>query len=146
MTTRWRRARSKTSHCCGGRWLAAASTGSTTVIWPRVYWSGAKQNVCNSTGGASVTADFDTETATFTGTASTSYRQNLMYHPEFATFVTADLPIMGDPTYCKRQQADGISVRVWQGPDIKNDELLTRIDILYGYQVLRPAWACRITN
>ena len=41
---------------------------------------------------------------------------------------------------------DGITVRVWQGSDIRNDELLMRIDILYGYAVLqRPEWASAST-
>jgi hypothetical protein len=35
---------------------------------------------------------------------------------------------------------------VWQASDIRNDELLTRIDILYGWLALRPEWACRISN
>lgn len=125
--------------------VRTASTGTTTVISPRIYWSGPRQNVCNATGGASVTADFDTETATFTGTASTGYRQNLMYHPEAFTFVTADLPLMKGGE-CSRQTYDGISLRVWSDGDIRNDELLTRIDILYGYEALRPEWACRLTN
>jgi len=124
----------------------AASTATTTIISPRIYWSGAKQNVCNATGGASVAADFNSETATFTGTASTAYRQNLMYHPEAFAFVSADLPLMDDAHKCVRMTADGLSLRVWQASDIRNDELLTRIDILYGVAALRPAWACRITN
>ena len=55
-----------------------------------------------------------------------------------------DLPIMADAAYCSMRSQDGITVRVWQGSDIRNDELLMRIDILYGYAVLRPEWACRI--
>jgi len=41
---------------------------------------------------------------------------------------------------------DGLSLRVWQASDIRNDELLMRIDILYGFAALRPEWACRITS
>ena len=123
----------------------AASTGTTTDIYPRIYWSGPKQNVCSATGTASVTGDFDSETATFTGTAATAYRQNLMYAPEAFTFVTADLPIMKGGE-CSRQVYDGLSMRVWSDGDIRNDELLTRIDILYGYEALKPEWAVRITN
>lgn len=126
--------------------VTADSTGTTSVISPRIYWSGPKQNVCNATGGASVAADFDSETATFVGTASTAYRQNLMYHPDAFTFVTADLPLMDDAHKCSRMTQDGLSLRVWQASDIRNDELLTRIDILYGFKTIRPEWACKITN
>jgi hypothetical protein len=45
---------------------------------------------------------------------------------------------------CVRRTYDGLSIRVWQDSDIRNDELLTRIDILYGYAAIRPEWACAI--
>jgi hypothetical protein len=106
--------------------------------------SGPKQNVCNATGGASVVGDFDAETATAIGSASTAYRTALMYQKDAFTFVTADLPIMDDAHKCSRRVQDGLSLRVWQASDIRNDELLMRIDILYGWKVLRPDWACRI--
>jgi hypothetical protein len=123
----------------------AASTGAITVS-PATIWSGPKQNVCNSSSGACVVGDFDSEVMTFVGTAGTAYRQNLMYHQDAYTFVTADLPLMDDAHKCVRMQKDGLSLRVWQASDIRNDELLMRIDILYGFKTLRPEWACRITN
>lgn len=81
---------------------------------------------------------------TFVGAASTSYVQPLMYHKEAFQFVTADLPLMDDAQKCVRRVKDGLSVRVWMGSDIRNDELLMRLDILYGMAALRPAWACRL--
>jgi hypothetical protein len=35
-------------------------------------------------------------------------------------------------------------MRVWMASDIRNDELLMRLDILHGYAALRPEWACRL--
>src|SRR3990167_3395972 len=78
------------------------------------------------------------------GSASTNYVQQLMYHKEAFQFVTADLPIMDDAHKCVRRTQDGLSVRVWMGSDIRNDELLMRLDILYGFAALRPDWACRL--
>lgn len=123
----------------------AASTGAVTVS-PATYLTGAKKNVCSSTGADLATTDFNSKTMTFVGTASTAYRQNLMYHKDAFTFVTADLPLMDDAHKCARMSKDGISMRVWMASDIRNDELLCRLDILYGFKTLRPAWACRITN
>ena len=125
----------------------AASVGAITVS-PTIYWSGARQNVCNATGGASVVGDFDSETMTFNlgATAATSYRHNLAYHQDAFTLVTADLPIMDDAHKCVRRTMDGLSLRVWMGSDIVNDALLCRLDILYGFKTLRPEWSCRITN
>lgn len=72
--------------------------------------------------------------------------KNLMYHKEAFAFVTADLPRMDDAHKSHTREQDGLSMRVWQGSDIRNDELLMRIDILYGSQALRPEWAVRISN
>lgn len=123
----------------------AASTGAVTVS-PATVLTGAKQNVCSSAGAQLATTAFNSQVLTFVGSASTAYRQNLMYHKEAFTFVTADLPLMDDAHKCVRKTMDGLSLRVWIASDIRNDELLMRLDILYGFKTLRPAWACRITN
>jgi hypothetical protein len=81
---------------------------------------------------------------TFVGSASTNYPQHLMYHKEAFQFITADLPLMDDAHKCVRRTQDGVSLRVWMGSDIRNDELLLRLDILYGFSALRPQWACRM--
>ena len=119
---------------------------STVTVSPTMYWTGPRKNVVTSSGGTVSAATFNSATLTFVGAASTSYAQNLMYHKEAFQFVTADLPIMDDAAKCVRRNQDGLSLRVWQASDIRNDELLMRIDILYGYAALRPEWACRITS
>lgn len=123
----------------------AASTGAVTVS-PPTYLTGPKQNVCSSASAQLATTAFNSQVLTFVGTASIAYRQNLMYHPEAFTFVTADLPLMDDAHKCVRMNKDGISLRVWQGSDIRNDELLMRIDLLWGFKAIRPEWASRLTN
>jgi hypothetical protein len=121
------------------------------TVAPAIYLglsgsTAAKQNVCKSTSAKLALTDFNSQVVTFIGAASTSYTQNLMYHKEAFQFVTADLPIMDDAARCVRRSQDGLSLRVWQASDIRNDEQLMRIDILYGFAALRPEWACRITN
>jgi hypothetical protein len=121
--------------------------GATTVtVSPSFILTGPRKNVVSSTGGTLATTDFNSKALTFVGNASTSYVQNLMYHKEAFQFVTADLPLMDDAAKCVRRVQDGLSLRVWQASDIRNDELLMRIDILYGFAALRPEWACRITS
>ena len=116
--------------------LADCTTALTFA--PALQSTGAKQNVSAlPANSAAIVA---------VGTASTAYQHNLMYHPDAFTFVTADLPLMDDAHKCVRRVQDGLSMRVWQGSDIKNDELLLRLDILYGYKTIRPDWACRITS
>jgi hypothetical protein len=60
--------------------------------------------------------------------------------------ITADLPLMDDAHRCARRNQDGFSLRVWEASDIRNDERLMRIDVLYGHKVLRPEWATNITD
>lgn len=122
------------------------TSATTTVInfSPAIRISGARKNVASSTGGDIAPAT--NAAITFVGSASTNYQQSVMYHKDAFTFVTADLPIMDDAAKCVRRTQDGLSLRVWQGSDIRNDEMLTRIDILYGGLTLRPEWAVRITS
>ena len=119
---------------------------TTTTISPTVYMTGARKNVSTSTGANVTAASFNAQVLTFVGAASAVYAQSLMYHKEAFQFVTADLPLMDDAAKCVRRQQDGLSLRVWQASDIRNDELLMRIDILYGMAALRPEWACRMVG
>lgn len=124
--------------------ILAGSTATNVLISPTIYITGARKNVCTSTGADITPASYTTKALVFVGAASTSYVQNLMYHKEAFTFATGALPMMkGD---CAIRTYDGLSLRVWSDDDIRNDERLTRIDILYGFQAIRPQWACRITS
>jgi hypothetical protein len=126
------------------QFVITAVGATTTTIAPKTYLTGPRKNVVSSTGGTLATTAFDAAAVTFVGSASTSYVQPLMYHKEAFQFVTADLPLMDDASKCVRRVQDGLSMRVWQASDIRNDEQLMRIDILYGMAALRPEWACRM--
>jgi hypothetical protein len=125
---------------------AGTGSGGDMTISPATYLTGAKRNVCSAAGAQLATTDFNSQTLTCVGAASTSYRQNLMYHRDAFAFVMADLPIMDDAHKCVVRKLDGFSIRVWMASDIRNDELLVRLDVLYGFKTFRPAWACRLTN
>lgn len=120
--------------------VTSDTTPTTTAISfsPALYFEGARQNVDASPS--------DNDALTWVGSASTAYQQNLMYHRDAFTFATANLPIMADAHECVVREYDGLAIRVWRGSDIRNDELLTRIDMLYGYSAIRPEWASRITS
>lgn len=125
--------------------VTANSSGVCTVSPPTIL-TGAKKNVCSSTGADLATTDFNSKALTFIGAASTSYKQPLVYHKEAFQFVSADLPIVDDAHKCKVFRKEGLSLRVWQGSDIRNNELLMRIDALWGVAALRPAWATRLVG
>jgi hypothetical protein len=118
------------------QFVVTAISGNDVTFDPPWITSGPKQNVDH----LPTTLDV----VTVLGTASAFYRTALAYTKEFATFVTADLPLMDDAAKCMRRTQDGLTVRVWQASDIRNDEMLLRIDMLYGYKLLRPEWGCRI--
>ena len=125
--------------------ILTGASGVLTVS-PSTYLTGARQNVCSVAGAELATTDFDAATVVFVGAASSSIQQNLAYHKEWATFITADLPLMDDAHRCARRNQDGFSIRVWEASDIRADERLMRLDILYGHKVLRPEWATNITD
>jgi hypothetical protein len=126
------------------QFVITAIGATTTTVSPTIYLTGPRQNVASSTGTQLLTTDFNSKTLTFVGNASTSYVQSLMYHKEAYQFITAPLPIVDDAQKCIRVSKDNLSLRCWMASDIRNNELLMRIDILYGMAALRPEWGCRI--
>ena len=118
---------------------ADVSANATQItISPAIVASGATQNVSN---GAA-----NTQAITKVGGASKAYDISLAYHKEFATFATADLLLPGGVDFASRKVLDGISMRCIRQYDINNDTLPCRFDILYGYEVIRPEFACRIAS
>jgi hypothetical protein len=81
---------------------------------------------------------------TFVGAASTSYPQNLAYHKDAISFATADLLLPQGVDMASRQVHNGISLRIVRQYDINNDRMPCRIDVLYGYGVIRPQLATRV--
>jgi len=84
------------------------------------------------------------QAVTFVGAASTQYPQNLVYHKDAITFATADLLLPQGVDMAARAVHNGISLRVVRQYDINNDRLPCRIDVLYGFSVIRPAMAVRL--
>jgi len=83
-------------------------------------------------------------TITFVGAASTGYPQNLIYQKNAITFATADLLLPQGVDMASRQVHNGISMRIVRQYDINNDRMPCRIDVLYGFSVIRPQMAVRL--
>jgi len=118
---------------------ATASAGgvATVNIFPAIYTaSNALASVDNFPQAAAA--------VTWLGAASTQYPQNLLYHKDAITFATADLLLPQGVDMASRQVHNGISMRIVRQYDINNDRMPCRIDVLYGYSVIRPQMACRI--
>jgi guanyl-specific ribonuclease Sa len=80
----------------------------------------------------------------FVGAASGSFPQNLVYHRDAIAFATADLLLPQGVDMASRAVHNGISLRVVRQYDINNDRMPCRVDVLYGYNTIRPQMACRI--
>ena len=115
--------------------VTASTTASVTV--PAMY----------SASQALATVDalpVSGKAVTFLGAASTQYPQNLIYHKDAIAFATADLLMPQGVDMASRQVHNGISMRIVRQYDINNDRLPCRIDVLYGYSVIRPQMAVRL--
>ena len=86
----------------------------------------------------------DNAAVTFVGTASTVYPQNLIYHKNAITLATADLLLPQGVDMASRQVHNGISMRIVRQYDINNDRMPCRVDVLYGFNTIRPPMACRM--
>ena len=116
---------------------SSTSTTTATVTVAPMYSANnalATMNTLPATGKAVV----------FVGAASSQYAQNLVYHKDAITFATADLLLPQGVDMAARAVHNGISVRVVRQYDINNDRMPCRIDVLYGFNAIRPQMGCRI--
>jgi hypothetical protein len=116
-----------------------AGTGSISIS-PAITPTGAYQNVTNSPA--------DNAAITVVGAAGTLTTQNLAYHRDAFTLVTADLPLPGgvDMAARKSDPQTGTSIRVVRAYDITTDLFPCRLDVLYGWAPLYPEWSVRIQS
>jgi hypothetical protein len=78
--------------------------------------------------------------------ASQIYRKNFAYAPEAVTLATADLEMPKNVHEAAREQFDGVSMRMVTDYFIGTDQLITRLDVLYGYLWIRPEWAAVVAD
>ena len=116
--------------------LTASSTG-TLKFAPALY----SANVALATVNALPTSG---KIVTMLGSANGQNPQNLVYHRDAIAFATADLLLPQGVDMASRQVHNGISMRVVRQYDINNDRMPCRIDVLYGYSVIRPQMAVRM--
>jgi hypothetical protein len=117
--------------------VANAGGEATVDIAPSIYTATNALATVNS-------FPLDNAVVTFLGAANTGYAQNLVYHRDAITFATADLLLPQGVDLASRQVHNGISMRVVRQYDINNDRMPCRIDVLYGYSVIRPEMAVRL--
>ena len=130
-------------------WSVTADTNVTTglteyPVSPTPYRAaGAKQN-CVVVTGTVAAAVICSSTVRSTGVAGAQNVNNLAYHRDAFTLVTADLEMPSGVDFAAREVYDGISLRIVRQYDIVNDKFPCRMDVLFGQLATRPEWASRI--
>lgn len=76
----------------------------------------------------------------------TQYVKNIAFVPEAVTMATADLELPEGVHERAREQYDGISMRMVTQYQIGTDQMITRLDILYGYLYVRPEWSVVVAD
>jgi hypothetical protein len=123
---------------------AAAATGATTIsIYPAIVppVGGSTVQYQTVTGSPANGAAIVTLTL-----ASSVYRKNIAFIPDAVTMATADLELPKNMQEAARERMDGVSMRMVTGFDIKSDQFITRLDVLYGYVWVRPEWAVVVAD
>jgi hypothetical protein len=87
--------------------------------------------------GAAVTSPFP---------AGETYRKNVVLSPDALTMVSADLEIPGGVHEAHRESFDGISMRLVTAYNIMSDQMVTRLDLLYGFAPVRPEFAAIVAD
>lgn len=103
-----------------------------------IITSGPTQSASNSpASGAAITV---------TGSASTSYAQNLVFHKDAFTVAFAKLSLPKEMGVKASQAShDGFTMRYMRGYDIVNAQQLDRLEAYYGFAGLYTQHATRIT-
>jgi hypothetical protein len=78
--------------------------------------------------------------------AGQAYRKNFAYAPEAVTLATADMEMPRNVHEAAREEFDGVSMRMVTDYFIGTDQLITRLDVLYGYLWIRPEWAVVVAD
>ena len=122
--------------------LTATASGASPTLYfsPPVYASGPQQNVnALPADNAAITVwAANPSGGSLTATAS---RQGLIFAPGTVVFCMADAEDVDAPVCVfARDEEAGISMRLTKNYDIDNDQNLARLDVFFGWNLIRPEW------
>lgn len=120
---------------------SSTAGGALTIVFtPPIVITGPTKNAS--------AAPADGAAVTVLGAASTLTPQGILYHREaFAiACVALERPMGVHMSAVATDTETGISLRTVSQYDINTDKFLTRVDIMYGWAVPIPQFACRIAS
>lgn len=88
----------------------------------------------------------DNAALTIVGAANTVTPQGMGFHRDAFVLASADLPVPRGVDMAGRESDEevGLSIRFVRQYEVRTDKLVSRLDVLYGWSVLRPELAVRI--
>ena len=112
---------------------------ATLSISPAIITSGPYQTVSAAPAdNAAITVK--------TGTAATTYPQNLCFHKNAFALVTCPLELPDGVEFKARETHKGLSVRVVKQYSIDADDDIIRLDVLYGWKSIYSDLAVRLAG
>lgn len=122
-----------------------ASDGSgngSIAVSPALVLEGPYKNVSGAPANEAVIQIFG-HASSYAGLVTSN---NLAYHKDAFILGCADLymPKGIDMGAVAQDEASGLSVRFIRFYDGKTDEMISRLDVLFGWLAARPEWACRV--
>lgn len=116
--------------------VGAGATTTSLPISPSLYAaSGGLQNV--------TALPADDAAVTFVGAADLAAVQGMGIHKSAFKMVTVPLYAPSGVDLVATETVDGITVNIVRDFDIKTREVITRLDVLYGFDEVRPEWSTR---
>jgi hypothetical protein len=125
------------------QFVVTSYAGGVLGIYPAIVPPSGGSTVQYQTVTASPANGAAINSLTLTGQV---YRKNIAFIPDAVTMATADLEMPKNMQEVARERMDGVSLRMVTGFDIKSDQFITRLDVLYGYLWVRPEWAVVVAD
>lgn len=117
-------------------------SSNSLVFYPAIIWDGAFQNAAITSG----VTDLNTKAITAVGTATNSYRQNMVFHKNAFALAMVPMELPAGAVNPTRKSYKGLSVRLIPYYDGTNDVNNYRLDILYGVKAIDPRLATRLNG
>jgi len=122
---------------------AAAASATSISIYPALTPPVGGNAVQYQTVSASPANSANINVVTLSGAI---YRKNIVFAPEAITMATADLEMPNGVDEVDRAVFDGLSVRMLTDYVVTTDQLITRLDLLFGFLYVRPEWVVAVAD
>lgn len=130
---------------------AAAASGATSLsIYPAITPGTSSYNSATGAGAAqyqTVTASpGNGSTISLVQKAGETTRKNILFAPEAVTIAYAELEMPRGVHEVARVTDDNISIRILTDYIPTTDQMVTRLDVLYGWTWVRPEWGVTVAD